>query len=97
MQAAHHPVIVDVRSPGEFASGHVAGSINLPLGDLPRQAGNMLAQRDAPLILCCVSGGRSALAMQWLQAQGYTQVSNGGSVGAVALRLGLPVQAGHNG
>ena len=92
---AAQPLVVDVRSPGEFASGHVAGSINLPLGDLPQQAGNVLAQRDAPLILCCVSGARSAMAMQWLQAQGYTQVSNGGSVGAVALRLGLAMRREH--
>lgn len=86
------PLVVDVRSPGEFASGHVVGSVNLPLGELVEQAGSVLQQRDAPMILCCVSGARSDMAVQWLRAQGYTQVSNGGGVGAVALRLGLPIE-----
>lgn len=87
-------LVVDVRSPEEFANGHVAGSINLPLGDLARLACSALPRRDAPVILCCISGARSDMATQWLRAQGYTQVSNGGGVGAVALRLGLPIERG---
>lgn len=82
-----HPIVVDVRSPGEFAAGHVAGSVNLPLNMLPDAACDILPERDAPIVLCCVSGARSEMAAQWLRAQGYTQVTNGGSVGAVALRL----------
>lgn len=87
-----NPLVVDVRSPAEFATGHVAGSINLPLGELAERAASVLPQRDAPMILCCVSGARSDMAAQWLRAQGYTQVSNGGGAGAVALRLGLPIE-----
>ncbi|MHA7600413.1 rhodanese-like domain-containing protein [Alicycliphilus sp. T452] len=83
-----HPLVVDVRSPGEFAAGHMAGSINLPLNMLQDAACDILPGRDAPIVLCCVSGARSEMAAQWLRAQGYTQVTNGGSVGAVALRLG---------
>ena len=89
---ATQALVVDVRSPGEFADGHVAGSINLPLGDFAAQACCVLQQRDAPVILCCVSGARSDMAAQWLRAQGYTQVSNGGGVGAVALKLGRPIE-----
>ncbi|KAB2887483.1 MAG: rhodanese-like domain-containing protein [Burkholderiaceae bacterium] len=86
------PLVVDVRSPGEFSSGHVVGAINLPLSHLMEQATSVLPKRDAPLLLCCVSGARSDMAEQWLRAQGYTQVANGGSVGSVALRLGLPIE-----
>lgn len=86
------PLVVDVRSPGEFANGHVAGAVNLPLSHLAEHAGSVLPQRDTPLLLCCVSGARSDMAAQWLRAQGYTQVANGGSVGSVALRLGLPIE-----
>ena len=82
------PLVAAVRSPGEFAAGHVAGSIHLPLDTLPDAASRLLPERDAPIVLCCVSGARSDMAAQWLRAQGYTQVTNGGSVGAVALRLG---------
>ena len=89
---ATQALVVDVRSPGEFADGHVAGSINLPLSDFAAQACCVLLQRDAPVILCCVSGARSDMAAQWLRTQGYTQVSNGGGVGAVALKLGRPIE-----
>ena len=89
---ATQALVVDVRSPGEFADGHVAGSINLPLSEFAPQACCVLPQRDAPVILCCVSGARSDMAAQWLRAQGYTQVSNGGGVGAVALKLGRPIE-----
>ena len=84
--------MVDVRSPAEFANGHVAGAINLPLSELAERVTSVLPQRDAPLVLCCVSGARSDVAAQWLRAQGYTQVANGGSAGAVALQLGLPIE-----
>ena len=87
------PLIVDVRSPGEFASGHVTGSINLPLDRLAQQAGTLLPERDRPLVLCCLSGARSGMAVQWLRTQGYQKVANGGSVGSVALQLGRSVEA----
>jgi phage shock protein E len=86
------PLVVDVRSPGEYACGHVAGSINVPLDSLPQRAADVLPERDAPLVLCCLSGARSGLAVQWLKAQGYRQVTNGGSVGGVALQLGRPIE-----
>jgi hypothetical protein len=48
------PLVVDVRSPGEYARGHVAGSINLPLDSLPHGAAAVLPERDASLLLCCL-------------------------------------------
>ena len=86
------PLVVDVRSPGEYALGHVAGSVNLPLDSLPQCAAAVLPERDTPLVLCCLSGARSGAAVQWLKAQGYRQVTNGGSIGSVALQLGRPIQ-----
>lgn len=87
-------LVVDVRSPGEFAAGHVAGSINLPLDRLAQQARTALPQRDQTLVLCCLSGARSGMAVQWLRSQGYSNAVNGGSVGSVALQLGRRVEAG---
>lgn len=91
---AKPPLIVDVRSPGEFAAGHVAGSINLPLDQLAQRASAVLPEQHQPLVLCCLSGARSGMAAQWLNAQGYSQVVNGGSVGTVALQLGRRIEAG---
>ena len=68
--------IIDVRSTGEFASGHIKGSINIPLQVL----GNNLSKikKDKPVITCCASGMRSASAKNMLLSKGYTSVYNGG-------------------
>lgn len=70
-------IIVDVRSPQEYAGGHVRGSVNIPLGDLQRQL-KRLPDKEQPIITCCASGARSASAKNLLRAQGYTEVVNGG-------------------
>jgi len=79
-------LIVDVRSPGEYQSGHVEGALNLPLNELPRLAAGHLPDKAQPLVLYCQSGMRSESARQYLQSCGYTQLFNGRSPGAVALR-----------
>lgn len=84
-------IIFDVRSPGEFAGGHLDGALNLPLDDIERQIGAVVADRHAPIVLCCASGMRSGAAQSLLVRLGYTQVSNGGGAGALALRLGKPI------
>ena len=68
--------IIDVRTAGEFASGHIKGSINIPLQVL----GNNLSKikKDKPVITCCASGMRSASAKSLLLSKGYTSVYNGG-------------------
>ncbi len=87
-------LLIDVRSRGEFAGGHIAGSLNLPLDELPSRIASVAPDKAAPLLLFCASGIRSARAAAFLAAQGYTQVHNGGGVGAVAMKLGRPVQRG---
>jgi rhodanese-related sulfurtransferase len=58
--------VIDVREPVEYASGHIDGSLNIPLA--------RLSQADlptGPLVLVCQSGNRSGRAMQMLKAQGH--------------------------
>ncbi len=74
-----NPQIVDVRSPGEFESGHYEGSINIPVGDLPLKAGQLDPKR--PVILCCASGSRSAMAAMMLKSKGFANVKNIGAWG----------------
>jgi rhodanese-related sulfurtransferase len=69
--------IVDVRSEGEFASGNVAGSINIPLNEVPHRVEEFKSM-SKPLVLCCLSGGRSGQATQYLAQQGVEDVYNGG-------------------
>jgi len=68
--------IIDVRTPGEYASGHIKGSINIPLQNLT--AGLNKIKKDKPVITCCASGMRSASAKGILKSNGYTEVYNGG-------------------
>ncbi|WP_026436570.1 rhodanese-like domain-containing protein [Acidovorax sp. JHL-9] len=89
-----HCLVVDVRSPGEFAAGHVDGAINLPLDRLDTDCAQALPDKSTPLVLCCLSGARSGMAAQWLRQQGYAQVLNGGSVGNVSLQLQRPIRRG---
>jgi len=69
-------VIVDVRTSGEYAGGHVKGSINIPLASLGAQMGKL--KKDKPVITCCASGMRSGSAKSMLQSNGF-EVYNGGS------------------
>ncbi|HEY9207841.1 rhodanese-like domain-containing protein [Acidovorax sp.] len=89
-----HCLVVDVRSPGEFAAGHVDGAINLPLDRLGTDCAQALPDKSTPLVLCCLSGARPGMAAQWLRQQGYAQVLNGGSVGSVSLQLQRPIRRG---
>ena len=69
--------IIDVRSYAEYMGGHVAGSINIPLQDLPQHLDEIKAMPQ-PVILCCASGNRSGQAMMFLRDQGIN-CENGGS------------------
>lgn len=70
-------VIVDVRTPGEFQSGHAKGSINIPLDQLAAIS-KKVKNREQPIITCCASGMRSASAKMYLKKQGYVSVYNAG-------------------
>ena len=68
--------IVDVRTEGEFSEGNVNGSINIPLHEVADRMEEL--KNMQPLVLCCLSGGRSGQATAFLQAKGCDQVYNGG-------------------
>lgn len=69
-------IIVDVRSRGEYAGGHVEGSLNIPLDQLDRQV-DQLKKKKKPVITCCASGMRSASAKRILESHGI-EAYNGG-------------------
>ena len=73
--------VVDVREPEEFAEGHVPGAVNIPRGLLEfevdghpavnYETAEALSHRERPVVLYCLSGGRSALAAEALQRLGF--------------------------
>jgi len=69
-------LILDVRSPGEFAQGHVKGARNIPLGTLRDRLGDL--DKDKPILACCASGARSASARSILLKAGFKEVHNVG-------------------
>ena len=69
-------LILDVRTPGEYAGGHIKGSKNIPLQSLQQQLGKI--PKDKVIITCCASGMRSGSAKSMLLSNGFKEVHNGG-------------------
>ncbi|MBP9099302.1 MAG: rhodanese-like domain-containing protein [Ferruginibacter sp.] len=69
--------LVDVRSPGEFADGHVKGSVNIPLDRIVTQLGKFKDKKN--IIVFCRSGNRSSMAKNLLEQNGIKNVVNGGT------------------
>lgn len=78
-QAKNTPdsALIDVRTEQEYASGHVPGSINVPLDKL----GSIAIPKTRPLFVYCLSGGRSAQACSALERLGYQATNIGGISG----------------
>lgn len=72
-------VIVDVRTPQEYAQGHIGGGINIPLGEISTFPQHV-EDKKTPVYVYCRSGARSASAAQALREMGYTHVTNAGGI-----------------
>lgn len=70
-------IIIDVRTKGEYATGHIQSSKNIPLDTLEKQL-SQLKDKNQIIITCCASGMRSGSAKRLLESKGYTNVYNGG-------------------
>lgn len=77
--ATANAVLLDVRTPEEYAQGSIPHSRNVPLHQLGRIAAE-LPSRDTPIFAYCLSGARSAQAVSRLKAMGYTDVRNLGGI-----------------
>ncbi|MEQ9308960.1 MAG: rhodanese-like domain-containing protein [Balneolaceae bacterium] len=68
--------IIDVRTSGEYKSGHIKGSLNIPLQSLSNSLNKL--NPTEPFIVCCASGARSSSAKRLLKTNGFENVENGG-------------------
>ena len=75
-------IVIDVRTPGEFKSGHVQGSKNIPLNQIKSKISSLKKQKKR-VILCCASGMRSGRATKILRSEDL-DAHNGGSWQTVA-------------
>lgn len=71
--------LIDVRSPAEFADGHLPNAVNIPLQLLPQHL-STLEPKDKPIVLYCRSGNRSGQAASILKDAGFSAVHNLGAM-----------------
>lgn len=74
-------LLVDVRSPEEFASGHLPGAVNIPVEELPKRL-EELGSPEEPLVIYCRSGMRSSRAERLLKERGFQRIVNLGPMSA---------------
>ena len=76
-------LIVDVRTPEEFADGHYPGAINIPHDTILEGIEQLGVTEETPVILYCRSGNRSGQAEHVLQKKGFTEARNAGGLEAL--------------
>ncbi len=74
-------LVIDVRSPGEFSSGHLPKAINIPLDEIESALPKRVKDKNQMLLLHCASGMRSGMAKSKLIGMGYTNAFNLGGYG----------------
>ncbi len=85
-------VILDVREPAEFKSGHIPNARNIPAGQVGDRLKELEKFKARPILLACESGNRSGAAGSTLQKAGFAQVCTlAGGMGAWQ-QAGMPVQ-----
>ena len=87
-------VVVDVREPDEWDAGHLPGALSMPRGVLERDVERAFPDLDAPLVLYCGGGYRSALATRSLGQMGYTNVQSMDGGWRAWTEAGYPTEGG---
>ena len=80
---AQQPLIVDVRTPEEFATGHYPGAINIPHDDIVDGIRALAVADSDPIVLYCRTGNRSGQAEQALASEGFSAAVNAGGLAAL--------------
>lgn len=73
-------VILDVRAPHEFASGHIKGAINMPFECVPTQILELVKNKEQMIFVNCLSGARSRASAAIIKSKGYINVYDIGGV-----------------
>ncbi|AZN37747.1 rhodanese-like domain-containing protein [Iodobacter ciconiae] len=81
-------VIIDVRTPAEFAAGHIDGAINIPHEQITEGIQSIgAATKESPILIYCYSGRRAAIAVTALEQLGFQQLYNGGGMTELQTKL----------
>jgi rhodanese-related sulfurtransferase len=82
-------LVLDVRDEAEFATGHIADAMHIPVGDLEARLGELNKYKTKPILVNCQRGARGGKACEILRKAEFTQVNNlqGGLNAWVAAKL----------
>lgn len=83
-------VFVDVRTPQEFAAGHVKGAINIPYDQMDKRWKELAQYRDKPMVVYCRTGHRAGIALSVLEQHDFPKAINGGGLSGLE-QHGVPV------
>lgn len=75
LESTTPPLVLDVRTPEEYASGRVPGAVNIPHTELPARLGE-LGGDEREIVVYCERGGRASTAIETLREAGFTMVSH---------------------
>lgn len=78
---------IDVRTPEEFNAGHVQGAAHIPFEEIAARIGEVTTDKNATIRLYCRTGRRSGIALETLQAMGFTNATNEGGYEEIAQKL----------
>ncbi|WP_456405040.1 VTT domain-containing protein [Thiolapillus sp.] len=94
LQQEEKPLLLDVRTAEDYASGHIAGALNIPLEELEARAGELASWQESPIAIICTTDRRSKKAAQLLGKEGFADVHI--VVGGMSQwqKQSLPVEAG---
>lgn len=79
MKNTRGAVLIDVRTREEYSKAHIPGSLNIPLDEL-QTAESKIFDKNTPLFVHCLSGGRSRQAVHFLKNSGYSDVTDLGGI-----------------
>ena len=74
MKREQKPLVLDVRSRGEYAQGHIAGAVNVPISEVTGRMNELMAYRDQEIIIYCRSGNRASSVEAYLLRAGFTRL-----------------------
>ena len=74
MESPDAPVVLDVRSPEEYAEGHIPGAVNIPYDQIGAEIGSLQDYRERGLVVYCRTGRRAGVAEDVLSEAGFEQV-----------------------
>ncbi|OXR99938.1 hypothetical protein AMR44_15680 [Shewanella algae] len=77
-KVAQGAMLVDVRTPEEYAEGHLPEAVNIPFEQIAEAFAKQGIAKDTPVVVYCRSGRRSGIAKESLEKAGYQEVYNGG-------------------